>query len=146
MEKLELRNIKDLYKLRIRQLSGYIKGLAVITIGMLILNFWEIVLMMKNTSNHCYAVEFPKGVFVFAALILMIVFSYNTNIFKESTGMYPQNRVTRYVASWLSDITVLGIFSLRYYRLFCFHKNKCKIYLRYNSLHFSWLPALNSGD
>lgn len=39
MEKLELRNIKDLYKLRIRQLSGYIKGLAVITIGMLILNF-----------------------------------------------------------------------------------------------------------
>ena len=50
MEKLELRNIKDLYKLRIRQLSGYIKGLAVITIGMLILNFWEIVLMMKNTS------------------------------------------------------------------------------------------------
>lgn len=112
MEKLELRNIKDLYKLRIRQLSGYIKGLAVITIGMLILNFWEIVLMMKNTSNHCYAVEFPKGVFVFAALILMIVFSYNTNIFKKSTGMYPQNRVTRYVASWLSDITVLGIFSL----------------------------------
>lgn len=112
MEKLELRNIKDLYKLRIRQLSGYIKGLAVITIGMLILNFWEIVLMMKNTSNHCYVVEFPKGVFVFAALILMIVFSYNTNIFKESTGMYPQNRVTRYVASWLSDITVLGIFSL----------------------------------
>lgn len=112
MEKLELRNIKDLYKLRIRQLSGYIKGLAVITIGMLILNFWEIVLMMKNTSNHCYAVEFPKGVFVFVALILMIVFSYNTNIFKKSTGMYPQNRVTRYVASWLSDITVLGIFSL----------------------------------
>ena len=80
MEKLELRNIKDLYKLRIRQLSGYIKGLAVITIGMLILNFWEIVLMMKNTSNHCYVVEFPKGVFVFAALILMIVFSYNTNM------------------------------------------------------------------
>ena len=74
MEKLELINIKDLYKLRIRQLSGYIKGLAVITIGMLILNFWEIVLMMKNTSNHCYAVEFPKGVFVFAALILMMCF------------------------------------------------------------------------
>ena len=66
--------------------------------------------MMKNTSNHCYVVEFPKGVFVFAALILMIVFSYNTNIFKESTGMYPQNRVTRYVASWFADITVLGIF------------------------------------
>lgn len=68
MEKLELRNIKDLYKLRIRQLSGYIKGLAVITIGMLILNFWEIVLMMKNTSNHCYAVEFPERGICFRSL------------------------------------------------------------------------------
>lgn len=112
MEKLEIKNIKDLYKLRIRQLSGYIKGLLAIAIGMFILNLEQIVAMMEVNPKHRYISEFPQGVFVFLSIMLMIVFSFNINIFENTTRMYPQNRVTRYVASWLSDITVLGIFTL----------------------------------